>query len=70
MSRFIVRFIKNVLGENGHEQEICQDTIEVNASSRSEASKLAQEKFCQHHGLSRWSDHADRVQVNEADFPS
>lgn len=70
MSRFIVHFMKNVLGENGQEKEICQCTIEVDAASKTGATDLAKQKFCETQGISDWSNHADRIQVNEGDFPS
>ena len=62
MSRFIIDFMKDVLGENGREQEIRQCTVEVDAANKTE--------FCETQGLSDWSDHADRMQVKEGDFPS
>jgi hypothetical protein len=70
MSRFVVHFMKDVLGENGREQEIRQCTVEVDAVSKTEATQLAKQKFCETQGLSDWSDHADRMQVKEGDFPS
>ena len=70
MSRFVVHFMKDVLGENGREQEIRQCTVEVDAASKTEATQLAKQKFCETQGLSDWSDHADRMQVKEGDFPS
>jgi hypothetical protein len=70
MSRFIVRFMKDVLGENGRQQEICQGTFEVDARNQTEARKVAELKFCQSHGVLKWSDHSDRVDVKEGDFPS
>src|SRR5712664_1815983 len=33
MSRFVVRFMKNVLGENGREAEVCQGSLEIDASN-------------------------------------
>jgi hypothetical protein len=70
MSRFVVHFMKDVLGENGREQEIRQCTVEVETASKNEAIQLAKQKFCETQGLSDWSDHADRMQVKEGDFPS
>ena len=61
MSRFVVHFMKDVLGENGREQEIRQCTVEVDAASKTEATQLAKQKFCETQGLSDWSDHADQV---------
>lgn len=70
MSRYVVRFMKDVLGENGRETEICQGTLEVDASSEGHAAELAKKKFCETQELRDWSLHADRIQVKAADFPS
>ena len=70
MSRFVVRFMKDVLGENGRQAEICQSTVEVDASSEDHATELAKKKFCEMQSLCDWSLHADRLQVRQADFPT
>jgi len=70
MSRFVVRFMKDVLGENGREVEVCQGTLEVDAPNEGHATELAKKKFCEAHALCDWSLHADRIQVSAADFPS
>jgi hypothetical protein len=70
MSRFVVRFMKDVLGENGHEIEICQRALEVDASNEGQATELAKKKFCETESLCEWSLHADRIQIREADLPS
>jgi hypothetical protein len=70
MSRFVVRFMKNVLGENGRELEICQSALEVEASNEGQATELAKRIFCKAEALCEWSLHADRIQVKAADFPS
>jgi hypothetical protein len=70
MPRFIVRFIKDVLGENGQVCEICQTVVELDAQNHREAEKTAKEKFCDIHGTADWSLHADRLNVDPADFPS
>jgi hypothetical protein len=70
MPRFIVRFMKDVLGENGREEEICQSTVDVDAASKTHAREIAKRKFCETQGVSKWSDHADRMIVKEGDFPS
>jgi hypothetical protein len=70
MSRFVVRFMKDVLGENGRETEICQSTVEVDASNEGHAAELAKKKFCETQALRDWSLHADRIQIKAADFPS
>jgi len=40
MSRFIIWFMKDVLGENGREVEICQSTVEVDAANKTPRQKL------------------------------
>jgi hypothetical protein len=70
MSRFIIRFMKDVLGENGRQAEICQSIVEVDAASEGLATELAKRKFCETQSLCDWSLHADRVQVKQTDFPS
>ena len=70
MPRFVVRFMKNVLGENGREAEVCQGTLEVDASNEGQATELAKRKFCEAQALRHWSLHADRIHVRVADFPS
>ena len=70
MTRFVTHFMKNVLGENGREKEICQRIVEVDAASETDALTLAKQKFCETERVSHWSHHADRMHVKEADFPS
>ena len=70
MSRFVVRFMKDVLGEKGRQAEICQCTVEVDASSEGHATELAKKKFCETQSLYDWSLHADRIKVTPADFPT
>ena len=70
MSRFVVRFMKDVLGENGRHAEICQSTMEIDAANEGHAAELAKQKFCEAQSLCDWSLHADRIQVKQTDFPS
>ena len=70
MTRYIARFMKNVLGENGHEAEICQRAIEIDALCVTDAAELAKMKFCESENLRDWRLHADRVHVIDAEFPS
>ena len=70
MSRYVVRFMKDVLGENGREIEACQGILEVDALNEGQAAELAKQKFCEKQSLCDWSLHADRIQVETADFPS
>jgi hypothetical protein len=70
MARYVARFMKDVLGENGHEAEICQRSIEIEAASRGHAAELAKIRFCQTENVRDWSLHADRVHVADVEFPS
>jgi len=67
---YVVRFMKTLLGENGHEVEVCQSTLEVDASTEGQAVELAKRQFCEKQSLCDWSLRADRFQVRAADFPS
>ena len=46
MSHFVVSFMKDVLGDNGRQIEICQRTVEIDALSEGEATELAKLRFC------------------------
>jgi hypothetical protein len=70
MARYIARFMKDVLGENGHEAEICQRSIEVEAANETRAADAAKVRFCETENVTDWILHADRVQIAEAEFPS
>jgi len=70
MARYIARFMKDVLGENGHEAEICQRSIEVETANEAHAADAAKVRFCETENVRDWILHADRVQIAEAEFPS
>ena len=70
MPRYIARFMKNVLGDNGHEAEICQRSLEIVAGNKMLAADLAKLRFCETENVKEWSLHADRVQVSDAEFSS
>jgi hypothetical protein len=70
MSRYVVHFMKDVLGEYGRQCEICQSTLEIDAPTEDHAVELAKKEFCEKQSLRDWSLHADRIQVQTADFPS
>ena len=70
MSHFVVSFMKDVLGDNGRQVEICQRTVEIDAPSEGEATELAKLRFCKTERLCEWWLHADRIQVKPADYPS
>jgi hypothetical protein len=70
MARYIARFMKGVLGENGHESEICQRSVEIEASNKEHAAELAKIKFCESENVKNWFLHADRVNITESEFSS
>lgn len=63
MSRFVISFMKDVLGDNGRQIEVCQSILEVDAPNEGEATELAKQKFCKDERLCEWSLHADRIKV-------
>jgi len=70
MARYIARFMKNVLGENGREAEICQRSIEIDATSATDAARLAKVRFCEAENVPDWLLHADRIHIADTEFPS
>ena len=70
MARYIARFMKGVLGENGHESEICQRSLEIEASNKGHAAEVAKIKFCESENVKNWFLHADRVHITESEFSS
>jgi hypothetical protein len=64
---FVVRFMKDVLGDNGLEIGVCQGTLDVHASDESEATELAKRQFCEIQRICDWSLHADRIEVRSAE---
>jgi hypothetical protein len=70
MSRYVARFMKDVLGANGHETEICQRSLEIEAGNKTLAADLAKLRFCETENVKDWSLHADRVHVTDAEFSS
>ena len=70
MSRYIGRFYKQVLGDNGQVDDICQCTVDFDAIDKDRAEAVARQIFCNLHSIDDWTLHADRVEVKPADFPS
>ena len=70
MARYIARFMKNVLGDNGHEAEICQRSVEIEAPNRGRAAELAELKFCEAENVNDWFLRADRYRIADTEFPS
>ena len=63
MSHYVVHFMKDVLGGNGRQLEVCQSIFEIDAASEGQATELAKQKFCQLGSLCDWSLHADRIKI-------
>ena len=70
MPRFIVRFVKDVLGDNGLVRAVGQATVEIDARNEPEAEQQAKQRFCDMHATHDWSLHADRLKVDSIDLPS
>jgi len=70
MPRFVARFYKHVLGDNGQESDICQCVVDLDVLDNAQAREVAKRKFCEMHGIQDWTLHADRFDVRSADFPS
>jgi hypothetical protein len=48
MTRYVVKFFKEVLGDNGHEAETSQGEWEVDAPNPLEAAECGKRAFCDH----------------------
>jgi hypothetical protein len=70
MTRYVVKFFKEVMGDNGHGAEICQGALEIDAAIPLDAVERGKRTFCDQRRLAHWSLHADRVSVAEAEYPS
>jgi hypothetical protein len=70
MPHFVVRFYKNMVGDQGQLCECCQQSIDLDARDETEAAVLGKRQFCAKHAISDWTLHADRIAVEPADFPS
>ena len=70
MALYVVRYMKDILGENGRQAEVCQRLLEVEAADLHQATEIAKQRFCEMERLHEWSLHADRVHVAETKLPS
>ena len=70
MAHYVARFMKNVLGGNGRQAEICQRMIEIEAPSLGDATELAKLTFCERENVRDWLLHADRVQIADMEVRS
>ena len=65
MPKFKFRFMKLVSDSSGHERQICQREVEVEAQNPEEARGLAEEQFCASEGINNWNMHADTVEIDQ-----
>lgn len=70
MSSYVVKFLKDLEGDNGRCVEVCQQVLDVNAPTPADAIDVAKHKFCAKRRIKDWSLRADRIVVSPADFPS
>jgi hypothetical protein len=70
MSHFVVSFMKDVLGGNGRQIEVCQRSLEIDAADEGQAAELAKQQFCKAERLREWSLRADRFKIMTADRPA
>lgn len=68
--RYVVTFLKTVCTDFGREKEINQRSVEVFGSNEEEAVEKAKAEFCRLDRVRHWSQHADRYQVRQPEFPS
>lgn len=67
MSHFVVSFMKDVLGGNGRQIEVCQRKLEIDATDEGQAAELAKQQFCKVERLREWSLRADRFKIMTSD---
>ena len=70
MKRYVVRFLKDVVGGDMREHDVCQSWFEVEADDEAAAARIAEQRFCEAQNIADWRFHADRVEVVESEFPS
>ncbi|WP_022724378.1 hypothetical protein [Rhodopseudomonas sp. B29] len=70
MAHYVVRFLKDILGDNGRHAEICQSLLDIEADDSASAIEIAKQRFCEIERVDHWSLHADRIHAAEGEFPS
>jgi len=70
MTRYVVKFYKTVMGDNGHGAEICQGECEVDAANPLAAVDRGKHAFRDQARVPHWSLHADRISVAETEYPT
>lgn len=64
MPRYRVDFLKQVTDDCGHDHNVSQRTIRLEAPNEVEAVERSIEEFCRRGVISDWSMRADRIEVS------
>ena len=64
MSRYEVRFIKNICDATGHDHRVCQRVVGVEAGDADSAIVKAKDVFCLLERVRSWTIHADAFEVD------
>jgi hypothetical protein len=70
MALYRVRFLKTVCDATGHEHQICQSAIDVEAESNEAAIARAERLFASRNGACDWRFYVDRVHVDRSEATS
>ncbi|MHA1560179.1 MAG: hypothetical protein ACTSWI_05845 [Alphaproteobacteria bacterium] len=63
MSRFHVRFFKEVTSDTGQDVDAVQATFDVSAVDETAAIVAAKEAFCRERGIRDWHVNAERIEI-------
>ncbi len=63
MSRFQVRFYKEVTSDTGQDFDACQATFDIDAADEHAAVERAKQRFCGERQIRAWTVNADRLEV-------
>jgi hypothetical protein len=64
MSRYEVRFIKNISDATGHAHRVCQRVVGVEAGDPDSAIVKAKDLFCRLERVGTWTFHADAFELD------
>ena len=59
MAIYCIRFMKTVTDDTGHERQVCQRAVEIEAESAEAALRPARAVFCKLEGIADWLNRAD-----------
>lgn len=66
---YVVTFYKTVLSDYGRDTEIRQRAIEVFEDDEASAIEAAKAEFCRQESVGDWSLRANRIVVEQPEFP-